>query len=149
MVWSPPRIKGLQPRLAIAAICLRIISTVAARLYVLMGISPMSAIIRLSNGAAPVTLLYGRSIQDSALICLGPRLQNKTLTSDMFLPTPCLFQSRSFSRRSLFWNSFEAASSPWPGSLTRGGGEGNYSLITPNGDVPLDEVEFLRLDWLL
>lgn len=40
-----------------------------------MGMSPISAIIRDSNGAAPVALLYGRSIQDSALICLGPRLQ--------------------------------------------------------------------------
>ena len=29
---------------------------------------------------------------------------------------------------------------------TWGGGGGYYSLITPNGDVPLDEVEFLRLD---
>ena len=70
------------------------ISTVLGRLYVLIGMSPMSATIRDSNGAAPVAVLYGRKRQDSALICLGPNLcqkknkneQNKSYTKVLMSP---------------------------------------------------------------
>ncbi|MNR58722.1 hypothetical protein D3C85_1797920 [compost metagenome] len=40
---------------------------------VLIATSPISAIDNESNGAAPVAMLYGRIITDSARICRGPK----------------------------------------------------------------------------
>ncbi|MCY1505581.1 hypothetical protein D9M68_398000 [compost metagenome] len=47
--------------------------TASSRLKVLIATSPMSATFSESNGAAPVAMLYGRIITDSARISRGPK----------------------------------------------------------------------------
>jgi hypothetical protein len=47
--------------------------TASSRLKVLIATSPMSATDSESNGAAPVAMLYGRIITDSARISRGPK----------------------------------------------------------------------------
>ncbi|CAI8717325.1 hypothetical protein EMIT0196P_110052 [Pseudomonas chlororaphis] len=47
--------------------------TASSRLKVLMATSPMSATFSESKGAAPVAMLYGRIITDSARISRGPK----------------------------------------------------------------------------
>ncbi|MNT89031.1 hypothetical protein D3C72_2296890 [compost metagenome] len=49
------------------------IRTASSRLKVLIAMSPMSATDSESNGAAPVAMLYGRIITDSARISRGPK----------------------------------------------------------------------------